>query len=314
MLLTTTDVSSLDSALNVWEFIEYVAEALVLAGCVGEYLSEFTTLKTEGWRSRLGRLSLLILIAGLAVELGALIRTNNLAGQEIALLNGVAADARLRAANAEGIAKGFDLKIADSRRDAEIAKEGAAQANERASANEREAARLRAEAERLEKEAEDERTARVKIEDNVAWRTINDAQRKDIGTRLSRFAPQLAECSFLSSDMEAFSFSADLADALRAARWQVIPPSPWVIQMKEISLPTSASPVERLEMGVEITSTPDSRSVDSANAITEELRRLGFDAVYKTTPQRKDLVRVWVSVSHRPLGPQGEAKLGRQRH
>lgn len=313
-MLAAPDVSSLDSALNFWEFIEYVAEALVLAGCVGEYVSEFTCLKTEGWRSRLGKLSLLILIAGLAVELGALIRTNNLAGQEIALLNGVAADARLRAANAEGTAKGFDVKIAESRRDAEIAKEGAAQANERAAANEREAARLRAEAERLEKEAEDERSARVKIEDNVDWRSIKDGQRKDIVAHLSRFAPQLAECSFLSSDMEAFSFSADLAEALRAARWQVIPPSPWVISMKEISLPTSASPVEKLETGVEIVSTPDSKSVESANAVAEELRRLGFDAVYKTTTQRADLVRVWVTVSHRPLGPQGDAKLRNQRH
>ena len=213
-------------------------------------------------------------------------RTNNLAGKEIAVLNGATADARVRAANVEVAAKGFDLKIAEAHRDAEIAKQGAAEANERASANEQEASRLRSKAAELEKQVEDERTARVKIEDRVAWRTINDEQRKDMVSRLSRFAPQLAECSFLSSDMEAFSFSADIADSLRAARWKVIPPSPWVETMKETSLPTAASPVERMETGVEVVSTPDSKSTDAARAIADELQRLGFDAVYRTTPQR----------------------------
>ena len=102
MLVTSSDVASIDALLNWWESAEYFAEAFVILGCVGEFVAEFTHLRTEEWRHSLGRASLLLLIAALGIELGALVRTNGLSGQEIAILNTVAADARTRAANAEG--------------------------------------------------------------------------------------------------------------------------------------------------------------------------------------------------------------------
>ncbi|MGB7760013.1 MAG: hypothetical protein WBL61_09300, partial [Bryobacteraceae bacterium] len=199
MLLITSDVSFLDAALGTWEIVEYIAEGLVLAGCVGEYFSEFTEIRTEEWRGGLGKLSLLILIAGLTVELGALIRTNSLAGQEIALLNGVAADARVRAASAEVTAKGFDLEIAGARKDAEVAKEGAAKANERASINEKEAERFKYE--------------NLKLEAEIQPRALTLEQQRDMGHALLPLAGQKATIISLATDPEGYQ----LGEQIRAA-------------------------------------------------------------------------------------------------
>jgi hypothetical protein len=116
MLAISSDVASLDALLSWWERVEYVSEVFVILGCVGEFIAEFTKLRTEEWRRQLSKISLLVLTAALAVELGALFRTNGISGEEIALLNGVAADAWTRAANAEGTAKGFDTRIAEAQR------------------------------------------------------------------------------------------------------------------------------------------------------------------------------------------------------
>jgi hypothetical protein len=168
MFVAGSDIASLDGLLKWWEGVEYAAAAFVILGCVGEFIAEFTKIQTKGGRDQLGKISLLVLICALAIELIALVRTNGLSGQEIAVLNAVAADARTRAANAEGTAKGFDTKIseaqrgtAEAQRDAESAKKRAAEADERAALNEKEAARLR-------NAAEGEQLARVKIESQVS--------------------------------------------------------------------------------------------------------------------------------------------------
>ena len=82
------------------------------------------------------------------------------------------------------------------------------------------------EAAQLRKDAEDERMARVKIEQSVAWRTFSDEQQTAFASSLKAFAGPTANCGFMGGDMEAFSFSADIAAALRRAKWKVIPPSP----------------------------------------------------------------------------------------
>jgi len=207
MLLSASDVSLLDSALNNWESVEYVAEALVLAGCVGEYFSEFTKIRTERWRSGLGKISLLVLIAGLAIELGALIRTNDLAGKEIAVLNGIAAEAGSHAAVAEGTAKSFDLKIAEARKDAEVAKEEAAKANERASVNEREAERLKRE--------------NLTLEAEIQPRALTLEQQREIGRALLPLAGQKVTVLSLVSDPEGFQLGEQIRAAFKLAHMDV---------------------------------------------------------------------------------------------
>jgi hypothetical protein len=95
--IIASDLASLDSSLTRWEWVEYSAEFFVVLSCMGEYIAEFTKIKTEKWRHQLNRRSLIVLIAALAIELGALCITNGLSGKEIAVLNGIAADARKRA-------------------------------------------------------------------------------------------------------------------------------------------------------------------------------------------------------------------------
>lgn len=94
MLLTSSDVAALDGLLSWWENAEYIAEAFVILGCIGEFAVECTRIGKRGWSHQLSRLSLLVLIVALSFGLIALSRTNHLSGQEIALLNGVAAEAR----------------------------------------------------------------------------------------------------------------------------------------------------------------------------------------------------------------------------
>jgi len=84
MLLTISDVSSIDALIDKWEWVEYVAEAFVMIGCVGEYVADFTKIRTDHWRHRLSMISLIVLIVALGFELMALVRTNNLSGKEIA--------------------------------------------------------------------------------------------------------------------------------------------------------------------------------------------------------------------------------------
>jgi hypothetical protein len=227
MLVASSNVASLDQLLSWWEGAEYVGEAFVILGCVGEFTAEFTKIRTPEWRHQLSKISLLILITALAIELGALVRTNSLAGQEIALLNGTSADARIRAANAEATAKGFDSKIAEAQRgtaeaqrDAETAKERASEADERAAINEKEAARLG-------KAAEDERLARVKIEQQLAPRTLTDSDRQTIGKQLRPFAPVFSgrkvKISSYSADAEGIVFSLEIMDTLTRAGIDVEP-------------------------------------------------------------------------------------------
>jgi hypothetical protein len=96
----------------------------------------------------------------------------------------------------------------------------AADANERASQNAKEAARLN-------KLAEDERTARVNIEARVAWRRLTSKQKADIGNALgSRFAGQGVSFWYSAGDTESSWFAADLAEAVQGAHTLRVYPPP----------------------------------------------------------------------------------------
>lgn len=307
MFLISADISSLDTALNWWERIEYASETFVILGCLGELVADFTEIRTPEWRHRFGRTSLVILIAALSIELVALVRTNGLSGEEITLLNTVTADARTRAANAEGAAKGFDARIAEAQRgtaeaqrDAANAKERASRADERASKNEKEAAALR-------KRAEDERTARVKIEESVAWRRLTARQQTEIGLHLSKFPPHAVSVWYSAPDMECETFAGDIARALRTTgTWAVGPPG-GMIHMGEGGAFTG--PISELVTGVIVASTSEAPSRAAADAIVQELSQLGFDAARSPRTVNSKVPQIGVNVEHRPEGPQGEAKV-----
>jgi hypothetical protein len=102
MTLTDSELGSLKSALNCWEWFGYVSTAIVFIGCVGEFIAEFTHFpKSERSEKRLARLSLIVLILGIAGELLGAVRTSQLSGQLIANIEERAGKAEQRAAEAD---------------------------------------------------------------------------------------------------------------------------------------------------------------------------------------------------------------------
>jgi len=75
MILTDSEVGSLKASLSCWEWFGYISTAIVFLGCVGEFVASFTSLpKSEEAEKKLARLSLIILILGIAGELLAQVR------------------------------------------------------------------------------------------------------------------------------------------------------------------------------------------------------------------------------------------------
>ena len=98
-------------SVSFWEWVEYAGTAIVIVGVVGETIVEFSRFpKSETRRKRLVKASALILIAGLAVELLGLVRTNLLSERRIAELDGQTAQARAAAAQANAAAESEKLE------------------------------------------------------------------------------------------------------------------------------------------------------------------------------------------------------------
>lgn len=89
MTLSPSEVTALTSALSRWETAEYIFTGLVVLACFGEYAADFTTWFTGDQnhrKERLARISTLLLIGSLALELLCLVRTNQLSGNLIGAL------------------------------------------------------------------------------------------------------------------------------------------------------------------------------------------------------------------------------------
>jgi len=96
------DLSALMSSLSCWEYAGYAGLAIVIIGVVGEGVHDFTTwFSNTWWSTKGGRLSVLVLIAGLAIEGVTQVKANSLSGQIIAFLGEQAATTRERAATLE---------------------------------------------------------------------------------------------------------------------------------------------------------------------------------------------------------------------
>lgn len=82
------DISALMSDVTFWESCGYIALSAVVIGVIGESIKEFTpVLKYAGYQGRIGRLSTLLLIAGLAGEGITQPNTNATNARLVAFLN-----------------------------------------------------------------------------------------------------------------------------------------------------------------------------------------------------------------------------------
>ncbi len=189
------------------------------------------------------------------------------------------------------------------RRNDELAAVRIAELNERASANEKEAARLT-------KLAQDETLARLQLEAELAWRRISKDSQSAIADHLIHLPKQMAQISYNPADLEAQSFALDIASALRAAKWEAFEPQA-IANMHQV-LVTLKTDIP-LETGVTVTSTKSRTSRTAANALVHEMSALGFDATLSPTKFQQNTSTIFIFVSRRPDGVQGEFKLRRQK-
>jgi len=174
-----------------------------------------------------------------------------------------------------------ESKLHQFDKDLTIAKTGLAKQQERAATAEglialadqhAEEAKAKAEAFRLDiakanKAAEDERMARVKLQEHVAWRTIPPAEIARIGSKLSAHQGIRINVGTLAGNEEAVSFSEDIANIIKAAGWTF----PGVTPYGNVG-------VQRT--GLRISTTRDAPSRTAAQDLKAELDELGFDPKY----------------------------------
>jgi hypothetical protein len=168
----------------------------------------------------------------------------------------------------------------------------------------------------IHSEAEDERLARVRIEGEVAFRSLNDQQKREIGRKLSRFGNVTgASMWFAMGTPETELFADDIAEALRLAHIHIRPPG-GILEAREGGGPWDA-PVVQAQTGIVIASTSNPVAHDLAGEIVKEFISLGFDTTRGPDDPPKDNkppgAVVWVTVQARPKGPQGELKLQMER-
>jgi hypothetical protein len=162
----------------------------------------------------------------------------------------------------------------------------------------------------LKKTTEDERSARVKIEAAVEWRSLSKKQQERLATQLSRFSSQNCLVVFMANDLESSNFADDIVSALQKAHWKL--PEPLEMMMMR----EGPSPIwthKRLENGMAVLSTGDTSSRESASVFVDKLNKLGFDTEKLPMLDKSPIPRVEIWVYHRPKGPQGEAKLARHK-
>jgi hypothetical protein len=93
------DISALEAASEFWEFWGYIATGLVLAGVIGEFVTELTHwIKDRAFRKLVEKTSVLILIIGIAGEILCQVQSNNNNSLIVGILDKEAAQAKLELA------------------------------------------------------------------------------------------------------------------------------------------------------------------------------------------------------------------------
>jgi hypothetical protein len=175
----------------VWEPLEYVGEALVTIGVVGEVFAEWR----EPENKKLARASGLVVIAGLGLSLAALTGTNEYFNGTIADLNFKSSQANERASTAE--ADAATTKAANLKLGIELAEQ-----EQRAADAEQEVARLNG---------------------LLADRHLTDSQVELIAGKLSRYSGQQYTVTAYWDSKESLGMANRIHTALQLAKWSFSP-------------------------------------------------------------------------------------------
>ncbi len=141
----------------------------------------------------------------------------------------------------------------------------------------------------LENAAEDERLARIQLEERVAWRTISPADIARIGSKLSVHRGIRIAVSTVAGNEEAVSFAGDVGAIFTTARWSFL----GVVPMGNLG-------VQRF--GLRIATTRDDLTRTAAQDLRKALDRLGFKPTYEESDQvfAGGGAGIYVSVELRP--------------
>jgi len=131
--------------------------------------------------------------------------------------------------------------------------------------NER-AGNLEVQAETLRKEAEDEHMARVRLQERVAWRTIQPSDIASIGLRLRSHHGIQVFIGTVANNEEAIALSDDLTELVNTARWSQARPA--------IAFTYTGEQV----IGLDIFATRDEPTRAAAHDLSRELGRLKLSA------------------------------------
>lgn len=270
-----------------WDWSGDVATVLVIVGVIGETFAEWTDEYARKYRT-LAKLSAVVLIIGLAVELSAHRMATELTAEETS-----ESDKQLdQTFKAAGSAIG---RAADANERAGIAEQKAGEAKERASKNEQESTALRKQAAGLRKQAEDERLARVKIEQQLEWRSLSVEQKDELRIALLPFAGARIRVSHPMGDPESGGYAADFADVVLASKW-LLDGNSVTASMYPGGAPTGLAIIAR------------DKNALSGGALQHALMELGLDAPgeFNTTFSAQLEVELRVGIKPRPKMPNNQ--------
>jgi hypothetical protein len=177
---------SIWSSLALWEWLGYASTIVVILGCIGEYIADFTRIPgDEEGRHQWSKLSLIILTLGIAGELLTAMRVSSISGAVITDLEKSVATARDSAALAK-------TSAATAKDDAEASGIIAADAINLGSASIRETAtfgkRITAatrQADRAESDLQESINRTRRLESQLSWRSVTSDQKQVIVTDLA---------------------------------------------------------------------------------------------------------------------------------
>lgn len=198
------------------------------------------------------------------------------------------ADTKRRIAEAEARVQEANLEIARLNKetaklsvDAESARADIAKANERAA--------------EANQKAEEERLARVKLEDKVAWRTLTQEQQERISSKIKQFAGQ-QYMNFVASDPEAINFLRLIDAVIKAGDWNKLPPKGPLTSLEEgatiivkSGISIQIAPSRASDLGI--------RAITLASAVKSE----GIPAEANTNPEcETNPGAIWIVIGSKP--------------
>jgi hypothetical protein len=124
-----------------------------------------------------------------------------------------------------------------------------------------------------DEEIEKERSARVQIEQALAWRSLSAEDESLISSQLLHFRGERIAVWYDAGDAEGAAFAWELAGVLHRAKWQVFAPASFQ-DIAESGIPYNSA-IASLRTGIEVIDT-DVRSHKAAEVLFRTLNACGF--------------------------------------